>query len=233
MRTITRREANGLQLMSAEMVIAGKDTRKQFPLAEKFPMHFRKTYFPGRLRADPSVEFDNQQLAAEILDAPPPIGFTKETFRSCFVPGKPYSRLTPFGAEPVENNVGIAGEIDLATAAGLWWLCSQAFDQLTRLHAAGLVHGDMELHNIAVAPSPVGAVLIDFELARRKKDLSPEDWAKLTKADFTELLKEAVYLQCALGRQPGPMADMAMNRIGELFPSPGRFERSIRRQAAA
>jgi hypothetical protein len=28
------------------------------------------------------------------------------------------------------------------------------------------------------------------------------------------------------------MADMAMNRIGELFPSPGRFERSIRRQAA-
>jgi serine/threonine protein kinase len=233
MRTITRREANGLQLMSAEMVIAGKDTRKQFPLAEKFPMHFRKTYFPGRLRADPSVEFDNQQLAAEILDAPPPIGFNKETFRSCFVPGKPYSRLTPFGAEPVENNVGIAGEIDLATAAGLWWLCSQAFDQLTRLHAAGLVHGDMELHNIAVAPSPVGAVLIDFELARRKKDLSPEEWAKLTKADFPELLKEAIYLQCALGRQPGPMADMAMERIGELFPSPGRFERSIRRQAAA
>jgi hypothetical protein len=46
------------------------------------------------------------------------------------------------------------------------------------------------------------------------------------------LLKEAVYLQCALGRQPGPLADMAMTRIGELFPSPGRFERKIRRQAA-
>jgi hypothetical protein len=26
---------------------------------------------------------------------------------------------------------------------------------------------------------------------------------------------------------------MAMERIGELFPSPGRFERHIRRQAAA
>ena len=133
----------------------------------------------------------------------------------------------------MENNVGIAAEIDLATAAGLWWLCSQAFDQLTRLHAAGLVHGDMELHNIAVAPAPLGAVLIDFELARRQKDLSPEEWAKLTKNDFTELLKEAVYLQCALGRQPGPLADMAIERIGELFPSPGRFERTIRRQAAA
>jgi serine/threonine protein kinase len=232
MRTITRREVNGLQLMSAEMVIAGKDTRQQFPLADKYPMHFRKSYFPGRLRGDPSIEFENQQLASEILEAPPPIGFTKETFRSCFVPGKPYSRLTPFGIEPVENNVQVAEEINLATAIGLWWLCGQAFDELTRLHHAGLVHGDMELHNIAVAPSPAEAVLIDFELAKRKKDLSGADWDKAVKADFTELLKEAIYLQCALGRQPGPLADMAMERIGELFPSPGRFERRIRRQAA-
>ena len=232
MRTITRREANGLQLMSAEMVIAGKDTRKEFPLAERYPMHFRKTYFPGRLRGDPSLEFENQRLASEILDAPPPIGFTKDTFRSCFVPGKPYSRLTPFGVEPVENNVHIAEEIDLATAIGLWWLCGRAFDELTRLHEAGLAHGDMELHNIAVAPSPAEAVLIDFELAKRKKDLSPADWDKAVHADFTELLKEAVFLQCALGRQSGPLADMAIDRIGELFASPGCFERRIRRQAA-
>lgn len=233
MRTITRRQANGLQLMSAEMVIAGKDTRKEFPLAEKYPMHFRKTYYPGRLRGDPSIEFANQHLASEILDAPPPIGFTKDTFRSCFVPGKPYSRLTPFGVEPVENNVQVAEEIDLAKAVGLWWLCEQSFAQLVRLHERGLVHGDMELHNIAVSPAPVGAVLIDFELARQKKDLGDAEWNKLVQADFTELLKEAVYLQCALGRQPGALADMAIERLPDLFPSPGRFERTIRRQAAA
>jgi len=232
MRTITRREANGLQLMSAEMVIAGKDTRKEFPLAEEYPMHFRKTYYPGRLRGDPSVEFANQQRASEVLEAPPPIGFTKDTFRSCFVPGKPYSRLTPFGIEPVENNVQVAEGIDLATAVGLWWLCGQTFGQLVKLHGAGLVHGDMELHNIAVSPAPAEAVLIDFELAKWKKDLSEAEWAKQVKADFAELCKEAVYLQCALGRQPGPLADMAMERIVELFPSPGRFERHIRRQAA-
>jgi len=232
MRTITRREVNGLQLMSAEMVIAGKDTRREFPLAEKYPMHFRKTYFPGRLHGDPSTEFANQQRASEILGAPPPIGFTKDTFRSCFVPGKQYSRLTPFGIEPVENNVQMAEELHLATAIGLWWLCGQAFDELTRLHQAGLVHGDMELHNIAIAPSPAEVVLIDFELAKRKEDLAPEEWDKQVQADFTELLKEAVYLQCALGRQSGPLAGMAMERIGELFPSPGRFERCIRRQAA-
>ena len=118
MRTITRREANGLPLMSAEMVIAGKDTRGQFPLAAEYPMHFRKTYFPGRLRGEPSAEFENQQRASEILGAPPPIGWTKDSFRSCFVPGKPYSRLTPFGIEPVENNVSVAEEIDPAKALG-------------------------------------------------------------------------------------------------------------------
>jgi len=222
-----------LQLMSAEMVIAGKDTRKQFPLADRYPMHFRKTYYPGRLRGDPSVEFANQQMASDILQAPPPIGFTKDTFRSCFVPGKPYSRLTPFGVEPVENNVQVAEEIDLATAVGLWWLCTQTFEELVRLHEDGLVHGDMELHNITVSPAPVGAVLIDFELSRQKKDVTSAEWEKFVQADFTELLKEAIYLQCALGRQRGPLADMAMQRIADLFPSPGRFERHIRRQAVA
>jgi hypothetical protein len=232
MRTIAHREASGLPLMSAEMVIAGKDTRKQFPLAEQYPMHFRKTYFPGRLRGDPSVEFANQQRASEILQAPPPIGWTKDSFRSCFVPGKPYSRLTPFGAEPVENNVLLAEELNLAAAVGLWWLCGQTFAQLERLHAAGMVHGDMELHNITVAPAPAEVVLIDFELAKERKDLSDAEWKKLVAADFSELLKEAVYLQCALGRQPGPLAEMAMERMADLFSSPARFERSIRRQAA-
>jgi hypothetical protein len=232
MRTITRREANGLPLMSAEMVIAGKDTRAQFPLAAEYPMHFRKTYFPGRLRGEPSAEFANQQRASEILGAPPPIGWTKDSFRSCFVPGKPYSRLTPFGIEPVENNVAVAEEIDLAKAIGLWWLCNKAFAQLQKLHAGGMVHGDMELHNITVAPAPAEAVLIDFELAKWQKDLEPAAWEKATRADMAELLKEAVFLQCALGRQPGALADLAMERIAELFASPGCFERTIRRQAS-
>jgi len=233
MRTITRRMANNLPLMSAEMVIAGKETRAQFPLAAQYPMHFRKTYFPGRLRGEPSTEFENQQRASEILDAPPPIGWTADSFRSCFVPGKPYSRLTPFGIEPAENNVSVAEEIDLAKALGLWWLCQQTFAQVQKLHEGGLAHGDMELHNIAAAPSPAEVVLIDFELAKWQKNLSETEWQKAVRADFTELLKEAVFLQCALGRQPGPLAEMAMERIADLFSSPGRFERAIRRQASA
>ena len=229
-RTITHREAHGMPLMSAEMVIAGAETRQQFPLAKQYPMHFRKTYFPGRLHGDPSREDEKQQSASEILGSPPPIGWTQNTFRSCFVAGRPYSRLTPFGVEPEENNVPIAEELPWATAIGLWFLCCQIFDQMSRLHQAGLVHGDMELHNIVIAPAPIESVLIDFERSRKKEELAPTEWEKLVKIDQTEILKEAVYLQCALGRQAGPLAEMAMERMGELFLSPGRFERHIRRQ---
>ena len=53
LRTVTRREANGLPLMTAELVIASEETRAAHPAAAVYPLHFRKTYFPGRLHADP------------------------------------------------------------------------------------------------------------------------------------------------------------------------------------
>ena len=47
-RTIARREANGLPLMSAEIVVAGRDTRDRHPLAVTYPLHFAR---PTRPRA--------------------------------------------------------------------------------------------------------------------------------------------------------------------------------------
>src|SRR5262245_14464967 len=70
-RTIAKREANGMPLMSAEIVIAGRETREAFPLSVAYPLHFRKTYFPGRMRGDPRNEFACQSKAAEILGLPP------------------------------------------------------------------------------------------------------------------------------------------------------------------
>ncbi len=231
-RTLAQREAGGLQLMSAEIVIAGKETRRQFPLAEKYPLHFRKTYFPGRLRGDPSHEFRCQQKASEILDIPPPIGWTKDCFRACFIPGRPYSRLSPFGIEPLENNIALAEELPLAAAVGLWTLMESAFRQVQHLHEGGLLHGDLELHNLTVATSPLEILPIDFENSRVRGELPDADWEQRALADFDLVLREAVFLQCALGRQPGAMAEMAMENMARLFPSPGRFERKIRRLAA-
>src|ERR1700733_13991095 len=72
-RTQARREANGLPLMAAEFVIAGEETRRMHPASETYPLHFRKTYFPGRLHSDPQVEFEHQLLASQVCSTPPPI----------------------------------------------------------------------------------------------------------------------------------------------------------------
>jgi hypothetical protein len=230
-RTIMKREANGLPLVSADIVIAGVDARAKFPLAAEFPLHFRKTYYPGRLHGDPKEEFDRQSEASALIGIPPPIGHEPTVFRSCLLPGTPYNRLSPFGGEPDESNLGKARKLPLASAAGLFHLLASAFDSLHRLHEGGLCHGDAELHNLIVCPSPLELLLIDFEAAETRATVGDADWAKHCDDDFTPLLKEAVYLQCSLGPQPGPLADMARQRLDSLFKNPGRFRQEISDQA--
>lgn len=230
-RTLASRQANGMPLMTAELVIASYETRREHPAAQNYPMHFRKTYFPGRLHGDPKDEFDNQSKASEILGLPPPIGFTSSVFRSCLIPGKPYNRLSPFGVEPEDANIALAQKLPLASAVGLWRLLEDGFSQLTRLHAAGMAHGDAELHNFIVCPSPLEMMLIDFESAIYKRDLDDDAWAKRQALDLAPVLREAVFLQCALGRQTGALAEAAEARMDALFRSAKRFRREIARQA--
>jgi hypothetical protein len=230
-RTIMKREANGMPLMSADIVIAGEETRANYPLAESYPLHFRKTYYPGRLHGDPRQERDRQNEAAEILGIPPAIGATHQIFRSCFLPGMPYHRLSPFGAEPEEANLPRAQQLNLATAAGLWRLLHEAFDALTKLYDANLSHGDLELHNLVVCPSPLECILIDFEAAARKDELSEEEFEKRRRSDYLAILREAILLQCALGPQPGPLAEMARDRLKDLFKRPERFREEIGEQS--
>ncbi len=211
--------------MTAELVIAGDETRRRFPLAAEYPVHFRKTYFPGRLHGDTDREFGGQSRAAELLGLPPPIGRTPRTFRTCFLPGRPYSRLSPFGAEPEESNLPVARALPLAAAAGLWRLAEEAFSRLAALHEGGLCHGDVELHNLVVTSSPLEVIPIDFEAATfrdvpKKEQKDAEPWEVRVAADFAPLLREAVFLQCALGPQPGPFARMALARIGEALQGP-------------
>lgn len=230
-RTIMRREANGLPLVSADIVIAGTETRAKFELAAEFPLHFRKTYYPGRLHGDPKHEFDRQTEASALIGIPPPIGYGPDVFRSCLLPGTPYNRLSPFGGEPDESNLVKARKLPLASAAGLFHLLASAFDSLQRLHEGGLRHGDAELHNLIVCPSPLELLLIDFEAAETRATVGEAAWPQRCADDFTPLLKEAVYLQCSLGPQPGLLADMARQRLDQLFKNPDRFRQEISDQA--
>ena len=230
-RTIALRKAGDLPLMSAQLVIASADTRRTFPGAETYPLHFRKTYFPASLHGDPQVEYQRQLRASELLPLPAPIGWTPLTFRSCFLPGMPFQRLSAFGIEPEEANIQRAQELSLATVAGLWLLLEQAFSHVSILHRADFVHGDLELHNMVVCPSPLQVHLIDFENARERGDSSDAQWEALRAKDLRLILREAVYLQCALGEQAGPLAAASLSRLDSLFQHPNRFKRAIHRQA--
>jgi hypothetical protein len=230
-RTQARREANGLPLMAAEFVIAGEETRRSHPASETYPLHFRKTYFPGRLHSDPEVEFEHQLLASQVCSTPPPIGHAPTVFRSCLVPGQSYARLTPFGGEPPENNIAKAQKLALATAAGLWRLAEETLAQLLLLQEAGLAHGDVELHNCIVCPAPLEPILIDFEAATRRGSIDDDAFALRCQQDLEPLLREAVYLQCALGRQPSRLGELSWARMDEVFKSPERFRRAIESQA--
>jgi hypothetical protein len=230
-RTITRREAGGVPLMSAEIVIAGAETRAEFPLAQTYPLHFRKTYFPGRLHGDPKDEYSAQELASKLIGAPPPIGHTPSVFRTCLIPGQPYSTLSPFQSEPLEANIPKARALPLAAAAGLWTLAERAVADLMQLHAGGLSHGDAELHNFIVCSAPLEILPIDFEGASERAGLSDDDWQLRIDRDLDPLLRQAVLLQVSLGPQSSKLAVLASARMPKLFKDPDRFRREIERRS--
>ena len=230
-RTVSRKQANGLPLMSAEIVIAGHETRAAFELADRYPVHFRKTHFPGHLHGDPAVEFARHRDASELIDIPAPIGADARTFRACLLPGTPLEALSPFLGDPEDIHLRQARELPLAAAAGHWKLSELAFEALRTLHQGGLVHGDAVLQNFVVCPSPLEILPIDFESSARRDELADEEWQKRVEVDLDALFTHAVYLMCALGPQPGAFAEGALARIERLLKAPERFRHAIEQRS--
>jgi len=201
-------------------------------LTEKYPVHFRKTYYPGAFHKPPQREYDHHLQISSILDLPPPIGATKNSFRSCMIPGTLLNRLSPFGIEPLDRNIEIAEDCDTLSLMGIWGLLETVHDQVTKLHTAGLAHGDLFLHNIIIPSSPIGVFLIDFELAVEKNEVSPKDWEKACAADFEELHRTAIYVQCGLGKQTGSLAETSLAHLEQLFGDTApRFKKSVDRHS--
>lgn len=232
-RTVAKRQVGKMMLMSGDLVIASAETRKTFELADRYPFHFRKSYFPGQMHGETVDEFANHARATELIGIPPPIGHTPNTFRSCLLPGLPYTRLSPFfGVEPQTANISVAEKLPLASAIGLWKLCEDAFTKHLALQEGGLAHGDAELHNLIVCPTPLEVVLIDFEGSVSKAAIDEDGWKKRCATDLEPLLREALYLQCVLGRQDGPLGDLSRARIAELVENPNKFQRAIELRAS-
>jgi serine/threonine protein kinase len=184
----------------SELVIAGKRTRAANPLADRYPVHFLKSYHPWSFHGNPRIEFENNQAAAQILGTPEPIGFDNNSFRAPFIPGKPLSKLSPFtNIEPPHRCLGIAQKTEPASLIGLWRLIEEVFEQIEKLHAQRFCHGDLELHNIVVCTVPVQTFLVDFESSERAFPGPDKNWEQRRSSDLFEVLRLAVYLRAAQG----------------------------------
>jgi hypothetical protein len=226
-QTLARRKAGTVTLMMGELVIAGAATRATFEGAREFPLHFRKTYYPGRLGGDPREEFRLHALASSLIPVPHPLGATRDTFRSCLIPGVPLNRTCDLGVEPDPRNIEIARELSLAAAAGLWKFAEETLQLIDKLQAGGLSHGDTHLHNFIVCPSPLEVIPIDFEIAKAKEDCNAETWEARCAAEREHVFKLAIYLQSALGRGQGPLAERSLEVIEQLVTSPKLFQQAI------
>jgi hypothetical protein len=231
LRTLAKTMAGDTPLMTGDLVIAGRGTRERHPMAATFPLHFRKTYYPGRLRGDPQIEFERQTLASEVLGIPAPIGYAGATFRSCLLPGRPFDRVMPFGTEPEDSNIKHADTLTPACAAGLWLLAERIRVALTTLHGAGLTHGDAQLHNFIVCYAPLDVLPIDFDMAVLRASQGDEQWQRRCAEDLEPLLKIAIFLQCALGAQPGDLGELSLARIDTLFTRSEPFRKAIEGRA--
>jgi len=147
--------------------------------------------------------------------------------RHCFIPGRPYKKLSPFDQDGEDQNLRRARDLHLATAAGLWRLLEEAHALLVKLHDGGLTHGDTQLQNFIVSPAPLEVIMIDFEASETRESADDATWTKRCTADFMPLLHEALLLQVTLGRQVGTLADHACERAPELFRDAKRAMRYV------
>jgi hypothetical protein len=230
--SISRKTApDGRELVHSELVVAGKRTRAAYPLAERYPVHFLKSYHPWSYHGDPRVEFENNRAAAQILGTPEPIGFDRNSFRAPFIPGRPLSKLSPFAnIEPPHRCIGIAQKTEPAALIGLWRLVEEVFEQIEKLHSQRFCHGDMELHNIVVCTGPIQTFLVDFESSEQAFSGPDKSWEQRRSDDLFELLRLAVYLQCGLGSQQSLLARKSLENLPSLFEDASTF--SARMDAA-
>lgn len=225
--TIADKSTAHQQLVQMALVIAGAETREAFPLARKYPVHFLKQYYPASFHPDPAEEFHNLEAISTLLESPPPIGWTRNSIRSCFIPGTPFDRLSPFGVEPPEANIRLAEEARSDRLIGLWYLLESLHRQVKKLHRAGWCHGDLELHNTVVSLSPIRLFLIDFEAARKREGMDAQEWKKACREDLRNIFREAIYIQSAIGRQPGPLGRESVRAMDWLFKNPEPFRASL------
>ncbi len=152
-----------------------------------------------------------------------PSGTPTPCFAAAWSPGSPTSASHPvrWRAARQQHRQGAeaaAGDRGRALAAR-----RRSPGAAARSPDGGLAHGDTELHNIIVCPAPLEPILVDFEAALRRDTAEPAVWEARCKRDLEPLLREAIYLQCALGRQPSQLGELSWSRLTSFSALPTVF----------
>ena len=171
-RTRARREANGLPLMTAELVIAGEETRRTHPAGRDLPAALSQDVLPRKAA---------RRSAGRVRAAPAGVAALRarrrrsDTRPTCFAAA--WCRASPTRASrrsaasrprttsPRRRSCRWRRRRDCGGSPRRRWRSCCCFTR------AGLAHGDAELHNIIVCPAPLEPILIDFEAAVQKETM--------------------------------------------------------------
>jgi hypothetical protein len=164
--------------VTGALVIAGTQTRHNFPNTNKEPLHFVKIYHPGA-RTNTQTEYDRTAKVAastKLSCFPTPLGAkcmhhspfgiddnqvlqiqpTDElnTYRSKVIPGVTLSVISPLPKGHYlpdsisEEMLATSNKASSASLHKLWDGLEAAYADMKELHAAGCVHCDGHRHNL-------------------------------------------------------------------------------------
>ena len=227
-RTRARREANGLPLMTAELVIAGEETRQAHPPPRPIRCTFARPTSPDGCTAIRRSSSSSTCWRRSSAGRRRRSGTRPTCFAAAWCRASPTRASRRSAASLPRTTSPRRRSCRWRPRRGCGGWPRKRWRSCSCFRSGGLAHGDAELHNIIVCPAPLEPILIDFEAAvATGRRWTSAAWEARCEQDLQPLLREAVYLQCALGRQPSPLGERSWNRLGELFRSPDRFRRAI------
>ena len=211
---------SGRVITRGEIVVPGEETKKAFPRTRDFPFHFRKTFTsesgPVKRGESPSLEFQKTLPIHRLFphEVPEPLGHSQWVYRCTAVCGQTFNALSPF----VDIKEELAFELNLSHdtfrehAERVLGLC----DLLDKLHASGIAHGDLTLHN-AMWHETGKPVLIDLAGSEKLAEMPHEQRIRSRDDDFSEPYRDLILAQYYIGPLPHPHARKSLQRIEELF----------------
>lgn len=217
-------------LVLGELVLAGRKTRLTVPETQRYPIHFKKTYFPGA-SGNPKDELKLTKQAADLLGgfSPKAIGADNFSIRTSIVPGVAWAAISPLckghnfvsgsRKESLGQGLHLLREGKRTPALLSYWKTLEAINTaIDRLHKK-CVHGDLHRNNILMVPQKGGfePVIIDFETLQDLRGLDKEEASELKADDKQELWMECAALQLVIGKQPTKLGKEAWVKREELL----------------